>query len=180
MALHSTPDLDLAFVTPWQWRLVTLGVGERAVPGRVVVHHHKPGETVPGRERVVPSQGEVIVSIPRAGGLTAGEPPIERALEPFPAQFAEAKTNASSGPGQTYMRTFSERFSLFVPAAFPQCAGEEISTFDMALRLDVTGAVAETVVRPQSKWAACMAKLVARETFPPPPQPGYWVPASFQ
>jgi L-ascorbate metabolism protein UlaG (beta-lactamase superfamily) len=184
--LFSSRDLDLAFVTPWHWRLVTLATNARVDARRVVIHHHMPEETIAGDGRIVPKQGEVIVSaasaaVPRADERRDDVPIAASGVEPLPVAFAEADRNGKTADGRAYQNVFFEQFSRVLPNAFPQCAGQgvQITKFDMALQLDEKGAVLGTAVRPRSPFSQCMAKAIARERFPPPPRDAYWVPASF-
>lgn len=59
-ALLAARDLDVAFVTPWLLEAVHRA-GRQIDARRIVVHHHRIDESVPGTEEsVVPSQGEVL------------------------------------------------------------------------------------------------------------------------
>jgi L-ascorbate metabolism protein UlaG (beta-lactamase superfamily) len=59
-ALLAARDLDVAFVSPWLLEAVS-AKGQRIDARRVVVYHHRDGETVvEAQERILPAQGQVL------------------------------------------------------------------------------------------------------------------------
>jgi L-ascorbate metabolism protein UlaG (beta-lactamase superfamily) len=60
-ALLAARNLDAAFVSPWILEKIH-GLGKRIDARRVIVYHHKSGETVPAfQDALVPKQGEALV-----------------------------------------------------------------------------------------------------------------------
>jgi hypothetical protein len=45
----------------------------------------------------------------------------------------------------------------------------------MLLKLDTNGKVTEVLLYPTTELGACAREVLLRDSFSPPPRPGYWV-----
>jgi len=189
-ALLAARNLDVAFVSPWLLRTVEK-LGRSVDARRVVVYHHRAGETFPAvAGRLVPMPGDVI-------GLTGGDPAriVQRgaeggieaaAADPFAKRLRQAGENVQTEPGRAYFEgPFQRQFQGEFAPRLSECLQETGATnpppsFDLVLELGSDGRVQDVTGRPENAFTACFAARLRKDTFPPPPSPGFVVPIAMR
>jgi hypothetical protein len=99
-----------------------------------------------------------------------------------PTLIAEAKAavraNLQTSDGPRYdaevAREFGERYVHTMQVCVDAAAGNA-GNFEIFMRIAQDGAVQEVITEPAAGVAGCVRQELAKDSFPPPPRPSYWV-----
>jgi hypothetical protein len=104
--------------------------------------------------------------------LASGATPVEIAR-------SEAESNAKTPAGKRYEGVLVGKIEDWLRPALERCtrdaAKEELVSFDGLVRVSAEGRAEETLFRPETAVARCVAPDFREATYPKPPQPGWWV-----
>jgi hypothetical protein len=111
--------------------------------------------------------------------LLAAPYDVVRGADEAAAAEAAAKANAATADGQKFADSIGAKFGREQGRTVQECAKQskppDVSDFDVFVRLDGTGAVDQTVVKPPTTLAKCVGdKMLGWKTLAPP-RDGYWV-----
>ncbi len=98
-----------------------------------------------------------------------------------PAEVArsEAESNAKTPAGKRYEGVLIGKLEDWLRPALQRCARdepkEELVSFDALVRVSGEGKAEETLFRPETAVARCVAPDFREASYPRPPQPSWWV-----
>jgi hypothetical protein len=97
----------------------------------------------------------------------------------FPEALADAKANLKTPEGVKYDTDFGRQFGKRYVDTLSRCtkdtAKEDLTQFDVLVRVSKEGAPEEVLVEPASKVATCLSDEVRKGKFLEPPKASYWV-----
>ena len=107
---------------------------------------------------------------------------VARAADPpsrFLAALLAAEANEATESGSEFDEAvaihFGETHGDTLAACSKGAMGKDLERFNLVMRLDETGTVAESMAFPETSVARCLRIAVAHDTFPKPMHPDYWV-----
>jgi hypothetical protein len=115
-------------------------------------------------------------------GDIAREYPVKQQPAGATTLIAEAKAavraNMQTPDGPRYdaevAREFGERYVQTMQVCVDTAAGNA-GNFEIFMRIAQDGAVQEVITEPAAGVAGCVRQELAKDSFPPPPRPSYWV-----
>ena len=97
----------------------------------------------------------------------------------FENALASAKENFEKPGGQEYEEAVATVFAEKHVNTMVRCTqfvtGADLANFDLVMRIANDGTVEQALARPETKVAGCLLESLRRDTYPTPPEPGYWV-----
>ena len=98
---------------------------------------------------------------------------------PFEIGLAAAKANAAPPEGRKFDEEIGAHFKTHHSSTMETCTRgvvkDDLKNFTLVARLAGDGAVQEVHVEPGTKVSLCFSGAVAKDRFPKPPRPDYWV-----
>jgi hypothetical protein len=109
-----------------------------------------------------------------SAGLAAEETPSR-----FDAALAKAKENQATPAGAAYDEVFGHTMSSQLGPSLAKCftrtENPDVRKWDMLIRLDDAGNIAEVLLKPETNVGLCFKPSLVRTRFPAPPGPDWWV-----
>ena len=101
------------------------------------------------------------------------------AATPVEVARSEAESNAKTPAGKRYEGVLIGKLEDWLRPALQRCARdepkEELVSFDALVRVSGEGKAEETLFRPETAVARCVAPDFREASYPRPPQPSWWV-----
>jgi hypothetical protein len=98
---------------------------------------------------------------------------------PVEVARSEAESNAKTPAGKRYEGVLVSKLEDWLRPALQRCARdesrEELVSFDALVRVSEDGKAEETLFRPETAVARCVAPDFRDATYPHPPRPSWWV-----
>ena len=110
-------------------------------------------------------------------GLVAAA--VTPAATPVEIARSEAESNARTPAGKRYEGVLVSKAEEWLRPALERCAKDapeiERISFDAIVRVGKDGKAEETLFRPETAIARCVAPDFRDAPYPKPPQPSWWV-----
>ena len=115
-----------------------------------------------------------------ASAPSSGPPKTATAKEgQFEIALAAAKANTTTPEGMKFDREVGKHFETHHSSTMETCTRDavqdDLKEFTLVAKLSGEGAVEEILVKPGTKVSFCLSGAVAKDRFPKPPKPDYWV-----
>lgn len=110
-------------------------------------------------------------------------PAVAAEKRTFDARWKEAEQNVQGGAGEQYFnvvffREFFGKYAVHLTECAQRTGEKTRSQLKAAIELGPRGQVLGIMVRPETKASKCLADLVRRDTFSPPPSAHFWIPVT--
>ena len=91
------------------------------------------------------------------------------------AALENLKTPAGAQYDQAFSRSFADRHQPAMSRCIGGLAAKDIAPFDILARVASDGKLETVLVAPLTNVAECLRREMARDGYPAPPRPHYWV-----
>jgi hypothetical protein len=104
---------------------------------------------------------------------------LASAADSFDSALKEARTNEASAEGRAYVGAYTQQLGPVLQHAMQECFPASVPAagthFTIVFAVREDGRLAQLMVRPESKSAACVLEEIETAQLPAPPRPDWWV-----